>query len=796
MRLFFESTKALARADREQFLRTIPDTSNTYQVVETAAALLQDSEIRESAATALANFTRVAIGFTNVAGTALVEECSTRAVCFRPELARQIFRPTSASAESLVPLIELALSRNDDLARKAVGTVTGAAPTLNEALKVLSKAMAASDPNVSQAAFMELLAITRSFSDSARLLEKYRKAPEPTRFGEQIGRALTTLAASLTKEVTQQVASAGAPTNLRQHFALLRSLGPAVAPELVSIVKLTMLKAGSPFHRGLAADEAAEITINVGASESLPSTDALQGVLADLNAAIADEKVGGVKAAQQRVRDAIEQIVSERRNWAKMASRWYLGTPSAVQVLLGGLGAYSGWLLLAFLVWVVRPASLARRAMRDPTRAEPPMAEGLTQFLLLLRFFGSTDRATRAWLAENEHALARRCFDEQGAVVHRKRFVEVANEDAIKAWQEAWDNDKQVAFWIEGDGGGVGKSALAFHLTTLARVLSPGILPVLVDTDWGEDFEGWLCRTLATDGRELTPQMVRSLARQRRLLLVFDGLSEFATKTPPEWASRIVTSRKKPKTGQYQQFAVRLLESSEQVKTLVEKYCFDGGPAAPETTEPILREVEDFREGHEIRPLFVRLIVEQRLKAKAETPAGPTSGTASSPHTLIHSYVQMLRPQGPRDLDERSFWRAAKCAAFYSVEKDWEPRVRAQDTLESHLRVESTESAFVANDSEEVPAERVLEALGTCGLLRFMPGLIPTVTFLEDTVAEYLAAAYLVGRYETDRTARFAGFMTRALKSESFAKVLGNLRPVSSSPPSKLSPDSGESVAP
>src|SRR5688572_31617000 len=40
--------------------------------------------------------------------------------------------------------------------------------------------------------------------------------------------------------------------------------------------------------------------------------------------------------------------------------------------------------------------------------------------------------------------------------------------------------------------------------------------------------------------------MVRKLAHERRLLVVFDGVSEFTSKHPPDWAPQIVTSRRAP----------------------------------------------------------------------------------------------------------------------------------------------------------------------------------------------------------------------------------------------------------
>src|SRR5688572_14644190 len=162
--------------------------------------------------------------------------------------------------------------------------------------------------------------------------------------------------------------------------------------------------------------------------------------------------------------------------------------------------------------------------------------------------------------------------------------------------------------------------------------------------------------------------MVRKLAHERRLLVVFDGVSEFTSKHPPDWAPQIVTSRRAPEGSLHRVVHLSPLSLREDVELLVKTYTATAA-LPPSKADPfvltLVDDIEQLRQGAPIRPLFVRLVVEQRLAVPQDAQAPGGAGGANTPYAVVSRYVETLRSRSPTTLAQSSYWRAAKCAAFY-----------------------------------------------------------------------------------------------------------------------------------
>jgi WD40 repeat protein len=457
-----------------------------------------------------------------------------------------------------------------------------------------------------------------------------------------------------------------------------------------------------------------------------------------------------------------------RQTWA-----WYDALPKWLQVAIWPCIGYGLLASVMTGLWLFRADILARWAMPDLAAAQLPDLKDLKGFVLaltLVRWLGGTQRALDAWLRKNQLTLRQRCFEGKENVIQRaERNVDLGNEVTLSDFASAVRDGKEVAHWITGNGGGAGKSHLAFRLARVGVTagVKYTVLPVLIEENWEKDkLLQLIANQLRIGGRKPATDMIRLLLHTGRIILIVDGLSErqvLEAGNPPTTPTDqvlallgsggvrhlLVTSRDSPpRTSLLSPIQVGGLDP-RRLWGFVQQYATD-------TTrhKEIYRTIIKWRRNvQQIRPLFAKMAIEC-LAAAAPLPATFPA--------LVEDYLRATLPLGGMALREDDFLRAARLAAFVCFDKGVVPQEILEDLLRGHLTEVASADPFRALNppaNQNIPAGLVIDQLISCGLLRQRTHHTYTlIRFAEDTIAEYLAALYLTRRPD-GRT--LAGFKNR-----------------------------------
>jgi hypothetical protein len=460
---------------------------------------------------------------------------------------------------------------------------------------------------------------------------------------------------------------------------------------------------------------------------------------------------------------------SYRTNALRKAWEHFRRLSVTEQVSYALAGAYACLLILVLIAFLIAPARFAAAAMEDISggiaddhATDTPFHKVVFNTVALVGILGSTRWALSRWLSRHGQGIHAANFLGHDAVKHRLPYhTELGATDS-------WENkiksqaDGTLHIWLHSEGGGVGKSSLAFRLAATLKEFQPGLhAALIVDGSWDGKLEEYLARKLRVGHRRPSVKMVRRMCSAGMLLPVFDGLSEYS-EDPPDtswmrWS--VVTARiAPPPNSQWLTAELKSIQSREQVMKLCRAYS-----PTEEHAEAALEWLNSIRGGEEepIKPLMVRIALEvARPKEDPEAFARPT--TMSYPQ-LVDQYVRALHKGDAISLD--SFVRAAKVVAFAVVERTWTPRWEAKSVVYANLRDEAERTPFLDSDGSELSHEAVLAALGTAGLVVESQSLLRELAFVEDLVSEFLAAAWI---FEGDKEHRLAG----AQKVASFSEVL------------------------
>ncbi len=485
----------------------------------------------------------------------------------------------------------------------------------------------------------------------------------------------------------------------------------------------------------------------------------------------------------------VKEATTGERPWGRLVASALTEVSVWVEGCYGQLPLWARpifWSVLPFLVvvlsivivWVVRPATVARWAMPDVKVPEPPAWKVWLDVVSLIRLLGNTQRSLDAWLRAHAQELYSRRFAERPSVVQRwdpKHYLDLSDK-ADATWRDAVAGGAEAAFWVTGPGG-AGKSTLAFQMMAMSLALTPGhpVLPVLVDVDWEKDkLIDVVADLLRVGSRRPTPATVRKLGHTGRLVLLVDGLSERRVRgatdvTPADqladlfrsgaFRHLLVTSRDEPPAdGPFKTISVGPLEGPRLAEFVRVYY---QGP----NLEEVESALDEWRRGEPVRPLFARRAIERLASGHPLPDSWPQ---------LVVDYVAALRPTGKGALDPESFLRAARLTAYACVEENLASQIVAEDALGTRLREDGDRTPFMGVEGVEVGWQAVLKQMVVCGLIERRERLsYGQYQFGEDPIAEYLAAIYAIG---LDNGRVLAGIRRRrAFPGSGFAEVLSRV---------------------
>jgi hypothetical protein len=391
------------------------------------------------------------------------------------------------------------------------------------------------------------------------------------------------------------------------------------------------------------------------------------------------------------------------RTW-KSTVNTYNALPAWARVVFWPAGGYLGLAVVMITLWLFRRPVLAGWAMQDLAALEPPdwkEWKWWVKIICLVRWLGGTQRALDAWIRANYSQLHEKCYTECEAVRKRLTYVDLGNQRDIEHWQSLLSKGGEGAYWITGAGGGSGKSTLAFHLAALrpASAKAHPFLPLVVEHNWLKDkLLDLMADRLRVGSRKPTPDMVRKLGHTGRLLPIMDGLSERQVReagNPPVTPTQqvidllqkgyfrhlLITSRDRPPAGStVREVTVAPLDKRRR-REFVRKYAPDHT-----TWKEILRQLRDWSEPQQLRPLFARMAIE-RLCTHGQLP--------STYPALVADYVCGIRPQGEGSLREDDFLRACRVLAFACVYENTAPDEVFENVLEAHLNQDATQCPFL-----------------------------------------------------------------------------------------------------
>ena len=316
--------------------------------------------------------------------------------------------------------------------------------------------------------------------------------------------------------------------------------------------------------------------------------------------------------------------------------------------------------------------------------------------------------------------------------------------------------------------GGVGKTSLAFQIARWALDEDPDhrpaghrMIPLLIEeetTDLIETVARGLRRVVGEEEVEL--DLVLSLLRHRRLLVIMDALSERseATRQHVETVhgrapvnALLVTTRREPDFGPVA--VTQLWPERIDVNTLVgflTEYLRRAGAemvfpgrAALHLSDRLLSLVERGSQWLVVTPLLIRLFVDNAIELRQQ--GRPIEGLPLSVAETMLNYLRRVNPKAPdtpNRVPDDLLISAARILASRSLAQDYVPRDFDRDDVRKAL----SEAGIKADNPDVIArlAENgVMEQRDSGGTL--------FLRFVLDPLAEYLAALYWLDQLRDHR---------------------------------------------
>lgn len=763
------------------------------EIVAYFATLLKssDKQNRLRAAQALGQIVRLAMTFVEV----IVEMPAQITEDLAPGPTRDVFLTGSSSFEAIFALADAATGDDPDLRKEAFKSLNdifessteqrqaneSSEPNQPQINVVVRKLVALLKPSerhvVENEALNTLLVIPSATQETVSRMETVERTPgrddEVSKHAGTIKDRLRGLADTTAKGIEDEF---GQDTDLymaRRYFLILRLYGRSMPKRLK--VYFTLLdrlakpesKADLPVKR-LVTKEALEAFQNArGEAREFEKSQLKEwqdkvvewtetygtGRNRDL---IIRQNLQDTKAEIGRL--ILEGYSIQHRLW-----RWFRELHPATKVPVVA-GVIWGLLITSIIVlWLIAPWQLAMWAMENPMSERIPIfSKRLTNLISLVHWLGCSNRALDAWIARYREILMRQTFQLEreraplGADAFNRveylidHYVDLGNQKDIDTFCNKIQKVERIAVWIEGEGGGSGKTTLACYMAHMASVRGQhAVIPVMINMDWGQSLLDGVRDVCQFNDRRLTLPMIRNLAGRGRIILIVDGLSEIRDGLDGEhrgFRHILVTSRNKSPEDKAFFRTVKVgslaIHNSDRLREFISRYASE-----EETREQARKLIEGLGDQKgQIRPIFAWLAVEY-----AKTNAGPESEKGSTSHLdLIMQYVELLRPRGPHALSIDSYVRSAELAAYTEIHQNWSPRMVLRETVQSRLHEEGKKLPFRTVSMEEIPGDVVLEQLEQCGLLQSGSVGQSTpilqrryISFTYDIVAEYLAAGHV-----------------------------------------------------
>ena len=448
--------------------------------------------------------------------------------------------------------------------------------------------------------------------------------------------------------------------------------------------------------------------------------------------------------------------------------RLFFGVIAAYFLLLPAL-----WLLLLWLrpLWLLQISQAVRRfelKLKPMINLDLPVRR-----LLLLGLFHSRPRILDAWV---EHHLvdAREHFANRETVARRKIHVatpasiddQVCESLSTAQFQGLFEKPKVTAL-IVGEGG-AGKTSMACRMAMRAMADEPDerlckshrMLPVLIESNLEPCIESQdaLLEAIHQDLRELVgepepifEELLIELLRDRRVLVIIDGLSESDEITRQSVrparadfpaAALIVTSRVDENLGGATKTTIRLprLQSSGLAE-FMDRYLKQSGKRSLfDDSEYFIAcsKLCEVAGDREITPLITRMYADQMIAAK-EAGAGDRHTRRELPCNLPDLMLGHLRNINDQvqteKLDLHQVINAVRITAWECLKQTCRSTgAKRSDVLEA-LRNEAHAESLLKYLEERL---RIIQTTGEDSEL---------IRFSLDPLAEYLAALYLVERY-------------------------------------------------
>jgi HEAT repeat protein len=392
------------------------------------------------------------------------------------------------------------------------------------------------------------------------------------------------------------------------------------------------------------------------------------------------------------------------------------------------------------------------------------------RFLLFLKFHS---RVLDAWVAahipsvqeefhKKKTVQARQVYISSPVIIDGHTVPQISSQDLRATF------NKHLLIWGEG---GVGKTSLACQIAQWAmaekedeRLCKHRMLPILIEEDL--DCQGEACKRslldailgqledLANEQEPISEELLERLLRQRRILVIFDHLSEMSEQTQeiidpgkPDFPinALIVTSRQEEKLGRVNKTTIKPLRiMGNRLSSFMEAYLMQRGKRDLFTDSEFFDACSRLSRmvgQREVTAMLATLYAEQLIAAKVGVMQEISILVPDNIPDLMISYLNELNRDLEDQFDDRTVHQDAKALAWACVQEMYRPATIKWETAIAALAARGEK----AEEHLQYLEER-LRLIYTIGATK------DRLHFSLDPLAEYLAGLYLIDLYNGDET--------------------------------------------
>jgi HEAT repeat protein len=512
---------------------------------------------------------------------------------------------------------------------------------------------------------------------------------------------------------------------------------------------------------------------------------ALGNIAVALQHAKAINSIEQLKTAYEALKLSSEPDIKGQAEVVKKAidSLELIKSKSFIQILLEQvrehpfIGAFIALEIILLIIWLILlglyPLSILRineRLKFDIKVSNKPLEVTLpVRYIITVGFFNYHTRVLDAWVTKYISS-AREQFARKATVEEREVFVPipVIHDKETIAHLTAQHlrpvfNKNRSCLLIWGEGG-AGKTSLTCQIGKWAMLDDKAerlcehhtMLPILVEQDLNFQAQGSrrplleAIRGQLTDlidaAEPISEQFLIHLLRQRRVLVIIDGLSELNEATQeeirpgnPEFPvnALIITSRINEQLDKVAKSTVRPLRiQGDRLSSFMEAYLIQRDKRDlfndPEYFDAC-RRLSLIVGDRDITVLLAKLYAEQMIASKEE--AVDEGWPENIPDLMLYYLNDLNRGAGDDRPDNRTIHYIAKTIAWECLRHNYRPTPARRDEILYALSGEQESEQLIRY------LEVHLKILQTVGPAQ------DCIRFALDPLAEYLAGLHLVDRY-------------------------------------------------